>query len=78
MGRIVVNRARFPHKLGIPLAGALPAQGVNLEHFADGMTTDSPAIVAMANERLDILRTEAYRGSESLTLMEEMAEKWTP
>ena len=25
------------------------------------MTTDSPAIVAMANERLDILRTEAYR-----------------
>jgi hypothetical protein len=39
------------------------------------MTTDSPAIVAMANERLDILRTEAYRGSESLTLMEEMAEK---
>lgn len=54
------------------------AQVVNLEHFADGMTTDSPAIVAMANERLDILRTEAYRGSESLTLMEEMAEKWTP
>jgi transcriptional regulator with XRE-family HTH domain len=54
------------------------AQVVNLEHFADGMTTDSPATVAVVNERMDTLRTEAYRGSESLALIEEMAERWTP
>jgi transcriptional regulator with XRE-family HTH domain len=49
-----------------------------LDHIADAMTTDSPAIVAMVSERFDVLRSEAYRRSESLTLIEEMAEKWAP
>jgi hypothetical protein len=49
-----------------------------VDHIADAMTTDSPAIVAMVSERFDVLRSEAYRRSESLTLIEEMAEKWAP
>jgi transcriptional regulator with XRE-family HTH domain len=52
-------------------------QVVYLEHIADAMTTDSPAVVAMVSTRFDVLRTEAHRGSESLTMIEEMAEKWT-
>ena len=47
-----------------------------LEHQADATTTDSPATVALLCSRFDWLRTEAYRGSESLALIEEMAEKW--
>lgn len=42
----------------------------------DSMTTDSPATVALVCSRFDSLRTEAYRGSESLALMEEAAERW--
>jgi transcriptional regulator with XRE-family HTH domain len=49
-----------------------------VDHIADAMTTDSPAIVAMISERFDVLRSEAYRRSESLTLIEEMTEKWAP
>jgi transcriptional regulator with XRE-family HTH domain len=49
-----------------------------IDHIADAMTTDSPATVAMVSERFDVLRSEAYRRSESLTLIEEMAEKWAP
>jgi transcriptional regulator with XRE-family HTH domain len=48
----------------------------HLEHFAEGMTTDSPAIVAEASLRFDSLRADAYRRSESLALIEDMAEKW--
>ncbi len=40
--------------------------------------TDSPAIVAQASTRFDALKADAYRRSESLTLIEEMAEKWKP
>jgi hypothetical protein len=47
-----------------------------LEHQADATTTDSPATVALLCSRFDWLRTEAYRGSESLTLIEEAAERW--
>jgi DNA-binding XRE family transcriptional regulator len=47
-------------------------------HAADAMTTDSPAILAMVSERFDALRSDAYRRSESLTMIEEMAEKWAP
>jgi transcriptional regulator with XRE-family HTH domain len=49
-----------------------------LEHAADGMTTDDPAIVAEVGVRFDALRTEAYRGSESLALIESVAEQWKP
>ena len=48
----------------------------HLEHIADGLMTDSPAIVAEAGVRFDSLKADAYRRSESLTLIEEMAEKW--
>jgi hypothetical protein len=50
----------------------------HLEHIADGLMTDSPAIVAQASTRFDALKADAYRRSESLTLIEEMAEKWKP
>jgi transcriptional regulator with XRE-family HTH domain len=48
----------------------------HLEHIADGLMTDSPDIVAQANTRFDALKADAYRRDESLTLIEEMAEKW--
>jgi transcriptional regulator with XRE-family HTH domain len=47
-----------------------------LDHQADAMTTDSPATVALLCSRFDSLRTEAFRGSESLILIEEAAERW--
>lgn len=50
----------------------------HLEHIADGLMTDSPAIVAQTSTRFDALKANAYRRSESLTLIEEMAEKWKP
>jgi transcriptional regulator with XRE-family HTH domain len=54
------------------------SQVVYLDHIADGMTTDSPAIVTQVSTRFDTLRTDAYRGADSLLMIEEMAEKWTP
>ena len=48
----------------------------HLEHIADGLMTDSPAIVSQASTRFDSLRADAYRRSESLTLIEEAAKKW--
>jgi transcriptional regulator with XRE-family HTH domain len=50
---------------------------VNLEDFADGRTTDSPIIVAQVNERFDTLRSDAYRRSDSLRMIQEAAERWT-
>jgi transcriptional regulator with XRE-family HTH domain len=50
----------------------------HLEHITDGLMTDSPAIVAHASTRFDALKADAYRRSESLTLIEEVAEKWKP
>jgi len=50
----------------------------HVEHLADGLMTDSPAIVAQASMRFDALKADAYRRSESLILMEEAAEKWKP
>ncbi len=64
--RVVQSREVGFGWLAFVMAETPDAQVVNLEHFADGMTTDSPATVAVVNERLDTLRTEAYRGSESL------------
>jgi DNA-binding XRE family transcriptional regulator len=49
---------------------------VHLEHIAEGMTTDSPALVAEAILRFDSLKADACRRSESLTQMEEAVEKW--
>jgi hypothetical protein len=51
---------------------------VFLEHFTAGTTTDSPAIVAEASMRFDSLRTNAYRGVESLVMIEKAAEEWAP
>ena len=51
---------------------------VNLDDFTDGRTTDSPATVAQASERFDMLRSEAFRASESLARIESAAETWTP
>jgi transcriptional regulator with XRE-family HTH domain len=47
-----------------------------IDHQADAMTTDSPATVALLCSRFDSLRTEAFRGSESLALIEEAADRW--
>jgi hypothetical protein len=49
---------------------------VNLDDFTDGRTTDSPIIVAHASERFDTLRSDAYRRSDSLVMIEESAERW--
>jgi hypothetical protein len=48
-----------------------------IDHAADAMTTDSPTMVGTVCSRFDSLRTEAYRGSESLILIQEAAERWT-
>jgi transcriptional regulator with XRE-family HTH domain len=61
---------------GFDMAQTPDALVAHLEHIAEGMTTDSPAIVAEASIRFDSLRADAYRRSESLILIEEMAEKW--
>jgi DNA-binding XRE family transcriptional regulator len=58
------------------LAETPDASVVYLDHFADGMTTDSPAIVATVSMRFDVLRTEALRGSESQEIIEAAAEIW--
>jgi transcriptional regulator with XRE-family HTH domain len=54
------------------------ASVVNLEDFTDGRTTDSPALVGQASERFDTLRSDAYRRSESLDMIESAAEQWKP
>ena len=60
------------------IAETRETQVAHLDHIADGMTTDSPAIVAQVSTRFDTLRTDAYRGADSLIMIEEMAERWTP
>jgi hypothetical protein len=61
---------------GFVMAETPDSQVAYLDHIADGMTTDSPAILAQVSMRFDTLRTDAYRGVESLKMIEEMAEKW--
>jgi transcriptional regulator with XRE-family HTH domain len=51
---------------------------VYLNHAGDSITTDSPAMVSSVCAKFDWLRTEAYRGSESLTVIEKAAERWEP
>jgi hypothetical protein len=60
------------------LAETAEAHVAYLDHIADGMTTDSPAIVAQVTTRFDVLRTEAHRGSKSLKMIEAVAEGWAP
>jgi Domain of unknown function (DUF5753) len=63
---------------GFDMAETADAFVAHLEHISEGMTTDSPAIVAEASMRFDSLKADAYRRSESLTLIDEVAEKWKP
>jgi hypothetical protein len=51
---------------------------VYLEDFADGCTTDSPVKVAVASERFETLRSDAYRRTESLHMIESAAEQCKP
>jgi len=46
------------------------------DHQVDATTTDSPATVAHLWARFDGLRTEAYRGTESLELIEKSVDTW--
>jgi transcriptional regulator with XRE-family HTH domain len=58
------------------LAETADARVAYLDHIAGGVTTDSPAIVGQVSMRFDVLRTEAFKGSESRTLIEAAAESW--
>jgi transcriptional regulator with XRE-family HTH domain len=58
------------------LAETADAHVAYLDHIADGVTTDSPAIVGQVSTRFDVLRTEAFKGSESRTMIEAAAESW--
>lgn len=61
---------------GMAMAETPDACVVALEDFLDGRTTDSPMLVAQANERFDSLRSDAYRRSESLRILTEAVETW--
>jgi hypothetical protein len=49
-----------------------------LETAADGQTVEDPATAAEVELRFDALRTEAFRGTESLVLIENEADRWNP
>jgi transcriptional regulator with XRE-family HTH domain len=51
---------------------------VYLETAADGQTVEDPGTVANIELRWDTLRTEAFKGTESLNLIESAAEQWKP
>ena len=51
---------------------------VYLETAADGQTLEDPGVVADVAVRFDTLRTEAFKGSDSLMLIEKVAEQWKP
>jgi hypothetical protein len=46
------------------------------EHMAGGYTYTDPTVVSALSARFDGLRTECYRGSESLALIERMYGSW--
>jgi hypothetical protein len=51
-------------------------QAVYCEHMAGGYVyTDHPVVTSLTT-RFDALRTECYRGSESLTILERTCESW--
>ena len=49
---------------------------VYLETAADGQTVEDPGTAADMALMFDTLRTEAYKGSETLALIERVAEEW--
>ena len=51
---------------------------VYLETAADGQTAEDPPTVANIELRWDTLRTEAFKGTESLALIESAADTWKP
>jgi transcriptional regulator with XRE-family HTH domain len=83
--------ARLPHVIvqllpkkgaNVGLSGAFAVAETHeatvayLNHQADSTTTDSPATIALVCGRFDWLRTEAYRGSESLAMIDEAERIW--
>jgi transcriptional regulator with XRE-family HTH domain len=51
---------------------------IYLENAADGQTVEDPSIAAEVELRFDVLRVEAFRGTESVTMMEKAAAEWEP
>lgn len=51
---------------------------VYLETAADGQTVEDPRTVANIELRWDTLRTEAFKGTDSLNLIESAADTWKP
>jgi len=52
---------------------------VYLETAADGQTVEEPGIVAEVELRFEALRTEAFTGSDSLSMIEKVADTtWKP
>jgi hypothetical protein len=68
------TEANFPDQFMI--ADTPGGRVAYLEHITDGLTVGNPAIAVEASVRFDSLRTEALRGSESLILIEQVAESW--
>jgi transcriptional regulator with XRE-family HTH domain len=75
----LIPRAPYAHaglSGAFAVAETLETTVAYLNHAGDSMTTDSPAMVGSVCGKFDWLRTEAYRGSESLSLIQEAAERW--
>jgi hypothetical protein len=51
---------------------------VYLENAADGQTLEDPGTVTEVELRFDALRIEAFKGSESVTMIEKAAGQWKP
>jgi hypothetical protein len=51
---------------------------VYLENAADGQTVEDPGTVSEVELRFDALRIEAFKGSESVTMIEKAAGQWKP
>ena len=47
-----------------------------METAVAGQVFEDPEVIAGLLTRFDTLRSEAFRGSESLTLIERMCEEW--
>ena len=55
---------------------ALTERAAYVETAVAGQVFEDPEIIAGLLTRFDTLRSEAFRGSESLTLIERMCEEW--
>ena len=56
---------------------AVAESAAYVETAVAGQVFEDPKIIAGLLTRFDTLRSEAFRGSESLTLIERMCEEWT-